>query len=289
MTLRHWHHGVVPENVDELISLFELTQTGELTFRGPQPRTLLQRLFGGQVLGTSLMAAMHTVDGARVVHSLNAYFLRPGDPTTPLTLDVEVLRDGRSFSARRVVAKQGDRTIFQLSASFHVPEAGLSHSAKQPLDVTSPEDSPLMRDVLEERFGRQVRRLSEWDALEVRLASPPRPTAEGGMMRAWVRTQGPLPEDPGLHASVLAYLSDITLLSVSTVQHEVQFMSPSMRAASIDHAMWFHRPFRADAWLLYDMVSPSASGARGFCTGRLFQDGMVVASCAQEGLIRVVD
>lgn len=279
----------MPETVDELISQFDLTQTGDLTFRGPQPRTLLQRLFGGQVLATSLMAAMHTVPGNRVVHSLNAYFLLPGDPMTPLTLEVEVLRDGRSFSARRVVAKQAERVIFQLSSSFHVPEPGLSHSARQPTDVTPPEESPLMREVLEQRFGRQIRRLSEWDALEVRLASPPQPSPEGGMMRAWVRTQGPMPDDPGLHAAVLAYLSDITLLSVSTVQHQVEFMSAGMRAASIDHAMWFHRPFRADEWLLYDMISPSASGARGYCTGRLFQDGMAVASCAQEGLIRVLE
>lgn len=279
----------MPQTVDELISLFELTQTGELTFRGPQPQTLLQRLFGGQVLAQSLMAAMHTVSGTRVVHSLNAYFLRPGDPGIPLTLEVEVLRDGRSFSARQVVAKQGDRKIFQLSASFHTPEPGLSHSSHQPLDVTPPDESRPMRAVLEARFGRQVRRLSEWDALDVRLASPAHPSPEGGIMRAWVKTQEPLPDDPGLHAAVLAYLSDITLLSVSTVQHEVEFMSPSMRAASIDHAMWFHRPFRADNWLLYDMVSPSASGARGFCTGRLYQDGVAVASCAQEGLIRVVD
>ena len=279
----------MPETVDELISQFDLTQTGDLTFRGPQPRTLLQRLFGGQVLATSLMAAMHTVPGNRVVHSLNAYFLLPGDPLTPLTLEVEVLRDGRSFSARRVVAKQAEHVIFQLSSSFHVPEPGLSHSARQPTDVTPPEESPLMRDVLEQRFGRQIRRLSEWDALEVRLASPPQPSPEGGMMRAWVRTQGPMPDDPGLHAAVLAYLSDITLLSVSTVQHQVEFMSAGMRAASVDHAMWFHRPFRADEWLLYDMISPSASGARGFCTGRLYQDGMAVASCAQEGLIRVLE
>ena len=279
----------MPETVDELISQFDLTQTGDLTFRGPQPRTLLQRLFGGQVLATSLMAAMHTVPGNRVVHSLNAYFLLPGDPMTPLTLEVEVLRDGRSFSARRVVAKQAERVIFQLSSSFHVPEPGLSHSARQPTDVTPPEESPLMREVLEQRFGRQIRRLSEWDALEVRLASPPQPSPEGGMMRAWVRTQGPMPDDPGLHAAVLAYLSDITLLSVSTVQHQVEFMSAGMRAASIDHAMWFHRPFRADEWLLYDMISPSASGARGFCTSRLYQDGMAVASCAQEGLIRVLE
>ncbi len=279
----------MPETVDELISQFELTQTGPLTFQGPQPKTLLQRLFGGQVLATSLMAALHTVPQDRAVHSLNAYFLLPGDPLTPLSLDVEVLRDGRSFSARRVVAKQAEHAIFQLSASFHVPEPGLSHSAEQPTDVTPPEESPLMRRVLEERFGRQVRRLSEWDALEVRLASPPQPTHEGGMMRAWVRTQERMPEDPGLHAAVLAYLSDITLLSVSTVQHQVEFMSPQMRAASIDHAMWFHRPFRADEWLLYDMISPSASGARGFCTGRLYQGGLAVASCAQEGLIRVLD
>ncbi len=279
----------MPETVDELISQFDLTQTGDLTFRGPQPKTLLQRLFGGQVLATSLMAAMHTVPGNRVVHSLNAYFLLPGDPITPLTLEVEVLRDGRSFSARRVVAKQAGHVIFQLSASFHVPEPGLSHSAQQPTDVTPPGESPLMRQVLEQRFGRQVRRLSEWDALEVRLASPPQPSPEGGMMRAWVRTQGAMPDDPRLHAAVLAYLSDITLLSVSTVQHQVEFMSPKMRAASIDHAMWFHRPFRADEWLLYDMVSPSASGARGFSTGRLYQDGVAVASCAQEGLIRVLE
>ncbi len=279
----------MPETVEELISQFELTQIEELTFVGPQPKTLLQRLFGGQVLATSLMAAIHTVPEDRIVHSLNAYFLLPGDPLTPLTLEVEVLRDGRSFSARRVVAKQSEHVIFQLSASFHVPEPGLSHSAQQPTDVTAPEESPLMRGVLEERFGRQVRRLSEWDALEVRLASPPQPTEEGGMMRAWVRTQGALPDDPGLHAAVLAYLSDITLLSVSTVQHQVEFMSPRMRAASIDHAMWFHRPFRADEWLLYDMVSPSASGARGFCTGRLYQGGLAVASCTQEGLIRVLE
>lgn len=188
-----------------------------------------------------------------------------------------------------MVASQGDRQIFQLSASFHVPEPGLSHSSAQPLDVSAPEESRPMREVLEERFGRQVRRLSEWDALDVRLASAPQPSDGGGMMRAWVRTQGKLPDDPGLHAAVLAYLSDITLLSVSTVQHQVQFMSPNMRAASVDHAMWFHRPFRADEWLLYDMVSPSASGARGFCTGRLYQGGLAVASCAQEGLIRVVD
>ncbi len=279
----------MPETVEELISQFCLTRTGELTFRGPQPRTLLQRLFGGQVLATSLMAAMRTVPPDRPVHSLNAYFLRPGDPTTPLTLEVEVLRDGRSFSARRVVAKQAENVIFQVSASFHVPEPGLSHSARQPADVTDPGESPPLREVLERRFGRQVRRLSEWDALEVRLASPPQPTPEGGMMRAWVRTQGALPDDAGLHAAVLAYLSDITLLSVSTVQHQVEFMSPKMRAASIDHAMWFHRPFRADEWLLYDMVSPSTSGARGFSTGRLYQDGLTVASCAQEGLIRVLD
>lgn len=278
----------MPKTVDDLIRLFELQQVGDLSFRGPQPETMLQRLFGGQVLAQSLVATMHTVPAERSVHSLNAYFLRPGSPDEPLRFKVEELRDGRSFSARRVVTRQGDAEIFELTASFQVPEDGLSHSATMPTDVLAPEDSPSMRDVMERRFGFKLALLAEWDALDVRLATPARHAAEGGTMRAWVKTADAMPDDPRLHAAVLAYLSDITLLSVSSVPHEVEFLSPSMQAASIDHAMWFHRPMRVDQWLLYDMVSPSASGARGFCQGRLFQHGQAVASCAQEGLIRVL-
>ncbi|MFV0428459.1 MAG: acyl-CoA thioesterase [Arachnia sp.] len=278
----------MPATVEELISLFEVTRESELTFKGPQPHTKLQRLFGGQVLAQSLVAAMHTVPSNRVAHSLNAYFLRPGNPDQPLTFAVEVLRDGRTFSARRVVTSQAGRVLFQLVASFQRPEVGLAHSAVQPADVTDPAQAPALREVLQRRIAGTIDFLAEWDALDVRLASRPEATAAGGSVRAWVRTQGALPDDAGLHAAVAAYLSDVTLLGVSTVTHEVEFGSPDLEAASIDHAMWFHHPLRADEWLLYDMVSPSASGGRGFSQGRLFQGGLAVASCAQEGLIRVL-
>lgn len=278
----------MPSNVDDLVALFDIVQVADLKFRGPQPDTLFQRLFGGQVLAQTLWAAMQTVPESRQVHSLHAYFLRPGTPAEPLRFEVEDLRNGRTFSARRVITRQADSEIFQLNCSFQEPEPGLAHSAEPPSDVAAPEDCPPMRRVMEEANGGPIRHLAEWDALDVRLASEPVPSADGGRMRAWVRTESPLPDDMRLHAAVAAYLSDVTLLSVSTVQHQVPFMSRNLRAASIDHAMWFHRPFRADEWLLYDMVSPSTSGARGYCTGNLFQDGELVASCAQEGLIRQV-
>lgn len=279
----------MPKDVTELLSLFELEQTGDQTFRGPQPRTLMQRLFGGQVLGQTLIAASRTVEPGRIPHSLNAYFLRPGATDTALDFEVEVMRDGRTFSNRRVLARQGQRVIFEMTTSFQVPEVGLDHSAVAPTDVAPPEASPELAEVLGRRFGTGVALISEWDALEVRLASRPEPTRHGGSMRAWVRTKEEMPDDALLNTAVLAYLSDMTLLSVTTVPHEVEFLSPKMQAASIDHAMWFHRRTHVDRWLLYDMISPSASNARGFAMGRLFQDGAAVASCAQEGLIRVLD
>ena len=284
-----WQDGRVPKDVVELLALFDLTQTGDLSFRGPQPRTLLQRLFGGQVLGQTLVAAAHTVPRARHIHSLNAYFLRPGHNDLPLDFEVEELRDGNTFSARRVVTCQGGREIFHMTASFQAPEPGLDHSAVPPTDgVSPPEECPSLREILEGRFGARLTLLQEWESLDVRLASPPDAGRNGGNMRAWVRTREPMPDDPVRHAAVLAYLSDMTLLSVTTIPHEVEFLSPSMQMASIDHAMWFHRPVRVDEWLLYDMISTSASSARGFAMGRLFQGGHAVASCAQEGLIRVL-
>ena len=278
----------MPATTDDLIQLFDLVEVGKGKFRGPQPDTQWQRLFGGQVMAQSLVAAMRTIPENRVVHSLHGYFLRPGSREEPLRFGVEHVRDGRTFSARRVITRQHDDVIFDLNVSFQEPEEGFSHSAVQPESVAAPEDSSPLGQVLEERFGAPIRMLSEWDALDVRLASTPVPSQNGGVMRAWVRTQDAMPEDPRLHAAVLAYLTDLLLLSVSTVQHEVEFLSPNLQTASIDHAMWFHRPAHCDRWLLYDMVSPSASGARGFCQGRLFQDGKLVASCAQEGLIRLV-
>lgn len=290
MAAVRWHPRGVPATVDELVELFDLAQTGPLEFRGPQPQTLFQRLFGGQVLGQTLVAAARTVTPERHVHSLHAYFLRPGSPAEPLEFSVEVLRDGRTFSARRVRVSQSNREICVLSASFQGGEAGLAHSAVSPHPLPDPETAPTMRDLIEQGFGARIAMLAEWDALDVRVARPAHPSAAGGQLSAWVKTQEELPDDPVLHAAVLAYLSDITLLGVTTAQHEdVEFLSPQLQTASIDHAMWFHREFRADQWLLYDMASPSASGGRGFATGRLFQHDEVVASCAQEGLIRLVD
>ena len=276
----------MPRDVAELVALFDLDKTGETQFRGPQPDTRMQRLFGGQVLGQTLVAAAGTVAPDRLIHSLSAYFLRPGATDIPLDFDVEIVRDGNTFSNRRVVTRQGDKIIFQMTASFQEPEEGLDHTAATPTDVAPPEACPGLREVLERRFGANVAFLSEWDALDVRLAARPNKADAGGTMKAWVRTKSAMPDSPLLHAAVLAYLSDITLLSVATVPHEVEFLSPKMQAASIDHVMWFHRPVRVDQWLLYDMTSPSASHARGFAMGRLFQDGAAVASCAQEGLLR---
>ncbi|MDO5068367.1 MAG: acyl-CoA thioesterase II [Propionibacteriaceae bacterium] len=279
----------MPATVEDLIDLFTLAEVGTGKFRGPQPNTTWQRLFGGQVMAQTLVAAMRTVAPSRQLHSLHGYFLRPGSKEESLRFEVEHVRDGRTFSARRVTTRQHDDVIFDLNASFQEPEKGLSHGAAQPDGVPGPKSCPQLGEVLEKRFGAPVRMLAEWDALDVRLAGAPTPTPDGGVMRAWVRTQGELPDEPWLHTAILAYLTDVLLLSVSTVQHEVEFLSPAMQAASIDHAMWFHRPVRCDRWLLYDMVSPSASGARGYCQGRLFQDGQLVASCAQEGLIRIVE
>jgi acyl-CoA thioesterase II len=279
----------VPKDVPGLIGLFELTQIDDLVWQGPQPDTLFQRLFGGQVLGQTLVAAQRSVAQDRLIHSLNSYFLRPGSPDEPLTFEVEVVRDGHTFSNRRVVTKQGDTTIFVMQASFHESEPGLEHTAKQPYQgLTPPAEAPSLRAILEERFGTHIETLSEWDALDVRLASEPGVDDHGAHLQAWVRTKSEMPPEPVLHNAVLAYLSDITLLSVTTIPHEVQLMSPNLQSASIDHSMWFHRPVKTDQWLLYEMNSPSAAGARGFCSGRLYQNGVTVASCAQEGLLRLL-
>lgn len=279
----------MPRDVEGLVGLFELEQIDEDRWQGPHPDTPFQRLFGGHVLGQTLVAAQASVAPERHIHSLASYFLRPGSDDAPLEFEVETIRDGATFSNRRVLTKQNGRVIFEMQASFQEAEPGLEHTSKQPRDgLTAPCDAPSLRDVLEERFGSHIDILSEWDALDVRLASKPTVDEHGAHLKAWVRTKAPMPADPLLHTATLAYLSDITLLSVSTIPHQVQIMSPNLQAASIDHTMWFHRPVKVDQWLLYDMNSPSAAGARGFCTGKLYQNGVLVASCAQEGLIRVL-
>lgn len=290
-------------STDELVDLLHLENLDPGLYRGDQPRSMLQRTFGGLVLAQALAAANGTVTDQWAVHSLHAYFLRPGNLDHPLIYDVQVLRDGHTFSTRRVDVRQMGRVICQVSASFHVSEDGLDHQDRMPTGVPDPDDCPNFHDVMRRTFGRRQEQWREWDALDVRLAGSSKPgevpdgeiasVSHGAHMRLWIRTAGPLP-DPvtpdarRLHESVLAYLSDLSLLSVSTVPHEVEFGAPNLLAASIDHAMWFHRRFRADHWLLYDEMSPSASHALGFSQGRLFQDGALVASTAQEGLIRVL-
>ncbi|MBK9696941.1 MAG: acyl-CoA thioesterase II [Propionibacteriaceae bacterium] len=291
----------MPETVAELISILELEAVSESRFVGVDSGSSRQRVFGGKVLAQALMAGYRTVAPSRIAHSLGAYFLRGGIPGHPITYSVERTRDGGSFSARRVQASQGERVIFSMVASFHDLEPGLNHADAAPLDVPEPELCPPLSEVLGANSRRTVEAWGqEWGALDTRFASDPRVVYRAAQasqphqqpdaaLKVWVRTQSPLPADHRIHQAVLAYLSDLTLLAVSAVPHPVEFAGPGMMAASIDHSMWFHRPARADQWLLYDQVSPSASAGLGFSFGRLFSHGQLVASCAQEGLIRLTD
>jgi acyl-CoA thioesterase-2 len=273
----------MPESLEDLVELLDLEKTDVDLYRGRQPQTSAQRVFGGQVLGQALVAASDTIDPERVVHSLHGYFLRPGDTAVPIEYHVERIRDGKSFSSRRVVASQHGRTIFYMSTSYQRPEPGLDHSDPMPTDLVPPEEAPTLASVFEQASGRKAEDWNkEWAALDVRLAG-----LSGRQF--WIRAAGKLPDESALHACVLAYASDLTLLGASLLPHGIIIGDRRIQPASLDHALWFHRPFRADEWLLYDQASPSASGARGFATGRLFsQDGRLVASVAQEGLIRPV-
>ena len=283
----------MPQTVTQLIALLDLDRRSQDEFVGAADETSArQRVFGGQVLAQALTAAYHTVPELRRAHSLSSYFVRPGLAGVPITYRIEEVRDGRSFSTRRVVATQAERVIFFMAASFHLLEPGLNHADAAPARVPPPQDCPPLSEVLGARSRRSAEAWQqEWGVLETRFASDtttvgPRKDAA---MKVWVRAESPLPGDPRLHQAVLAYLSDLTLLAVSTVPHPVEFAGPGMQAASINHAMWFHRAARADEWLLYDQVSPSASAGLGFSFGRLFAGGQLVASCAQEGLIRITD
>jgi len=284
----------VPQSIDELTELLDLEEIEIGLFRGRQPDTRLQRAFGGQVLAQALVAAARTVEVTRVLHSLHAYFLLPGRTDISMVYDVEAVRDGRSFSSRRVVARQGGKVIFYLSASFHVAEDGFDHLDPMPDGIPAPDECPQLSEVLAKASGRSSSFWDrEWGVLDVRYVGDSRP---GGSLedpqhparaRVWVKTDGRLPDDRRIHQAALAYASDLTLLSASTVPHNV-LVGVNVQAASIDHAMWFHRPFRADDWLLYDQISPSASNALGLSTARLFQHGLLVSSVAQEGLIRPI-
>jgi acyl-CoA thioesterase-2 len=288
--------GMTQEAVDALCDILDLEAIEVNIFRGVSPKEDRQRVFGGQVAGQALVAAGRTVGADRRVHSLHGYFLRPGDVKVPILYDVDRIRDGRSFTTRRVVAIQHGRAIFNLSASFHVDEPGYDHQIPMP-DVPGPESLPNLRERLEpykEKLGdwyakprpidiRYVLGDAPLKALENRGTTEPR-------QQVWMRADGSLPDEPLLHACVVAYASDFTLLDTTTLPHPVGgWDDEGVMMASLDHAMWFHRPFRADEWLLYDMESPSASGARGFAWAHIFTgDGRLAVSVAQEGLIRRV-
>jgi acyl-CoA thioesterase-2 len=281
----------MPQSVEELVSLLDLETIEDGLYRGRQPDTALQRVFGGQVASQALVAAGRTTEDVRALHSLHAYFLLPGDIAVPIVYDVERTRDGRAFSTRRVVARQHGRAIFYMSASYQVPEQGLEHQDSPP-EVAPPEECPELGDVLAGLTGRPRSEWDrEWSALDVRYAGALRTaidTPAEPVSRVWVRAAGELADDPTLHEAVLTYASDLTLLSAAVMPHGTWIGDPRLQPASLDHAMWFHRPFRADDWLLYDQISPSASGGRGFATGRIFTvAGDLVASVVQEGLLRL--
>jgi acyl-CoA thioesterase-2 len=277
--------------LQQLLTLLDLEKIEENIFRGTSADHRMQRVFGGQVLGQALMAATHTVDQARLCHSFHAYFLRPGSPRQPILYQVDRSRDGHSFTARRVVAIQNGAPIFTLAASFQITEPGFDHQAPMP-EVLPPEALQDEQQVLLRDPGLSPE-IRAWVArerpFEIRAAvsrglgdRPPRQPVD----YLWLRARGTLPDDPAIHRATLAFVSDMTLLDTALLPHGKSIFS-DVQVASLDHAMWFHRPFRADEWLLYAQDSPSASGARGFNRGALFtRDGLLVASVAQEGLIR---
>jgi acyl-CoA thioesterase-2 len=274
-------------SLNDLLDLLDLETLDVDLFRGRSPETSLQRVFGGQVAGQALVAASRTVEAARHVHSLHAYFLLPGDPTTSIIYDVERIRDGRSYGTRRVVARQHGRTIFHMSASFQVEETGLDHQEPMP-QVPPPDGLPTRLEYARQQAldPKWLATWREWDAIDLRVVDSG--AAGDGRQSVWLKVAERMPDEPVLHVCALAYASDLTLLSAALTPHHLTMSTPGMQMASLDHAMWFHRPVRADEWLLYDQVSPSASGGRGLASGRIFtQDGRLVASVMQEGQIRL--
>jgi acyl-CoA thioesterase-2 len=280
--------------LDDLLDLLELEVLEVNLFRGLSPDEDAQRVFGGQVAAQALVAAGRTVDPDRPVHSLHAYFLRPGDPSIPIVFDVDRIRDGHSFTTRRVVAIQHGRAIFNLQASFQIVESGPDHSEPMPA-VPRPDELPTFRERIEHEMSRFGPEASEWlfreRPIESRPVEPPHwidPAPRPPAQNVWIRANGVLPDDELIHACVVAYASDLTLLDTATLPHAIGY-TDAYQMASLDHAMWFHRPFRADAWLLYHQLSPSASGARGLALGHVFrEDGVVAVTVMQEGLIRPV-
>jgi acyl-CoA thioesterase-2 len=277
----------------DLVDLLALERIDRDLYRGTSQNLGWGAIFGGQVLGQALSAATQTVASDRAAHSAHGYFMRAGDLHRPIVYQVDRLRDGKSFSTRGVVAVQEGEAIFSLAASFHVDETGLDHQDAMP--VVPPPESVLSESQLAlavaDRLPPAVRARAIADRpVEIRPVEPRNPfapTAQPPTRRLWYRVVDRLPDDPALHRYLLAYASDFSFLGTSLDPHGVSFMTPGMQVASIDHAIWFHRPFRVDEWLLYDVESPIAAGSRGLVRGRFFdRAGRLVASAVQEGLVR---
>jgi len=279
----------------ELIETLDLETLEVNLFRGRSPQSRWQRVFGGQVIGQALVAACRTVEevALRPPHSLHAYFLLGGDPKVPIIYEVDRIRDGRSFTTRRVVAIQHGHAIFSMSVSFHVAEPGLSHQVKMP-DVPKPDalqTEAEMKEKVLPLMPEPVRRYYERERpIELRPVEWRRylgEKSEQGRFHVWIRATDKLPDSPAIHQCVLAYASDMTLLDAALIQHGRSVFDKDIMAASLDHALWFHRPFRADEWMLYAQDSPSLADSRGFSRGLIFtSDGTLIASVAQEGLLR---
>lgn len=280
------------EVTKKLVDLLDLTPTGDDHFQGDSEDVGFPNVFGGQVLGQALMAASRTVEG-RSCHSLHAYFLRPGDQSMPIEYEVHRVRDGGSFSVRRVIARQNGKEILMGSASFQVVESGFEHQFGMP-DVPAPETltserewAKLLVPHVPEPMHKVLVRERPIDIRPVAPMNPLKPEKLPPFKQGWLRAQGELPDDPVLHKCLLAYASDFHFLSTSLNPHGITFATENMQVASLDHAIWFHRDFRMDDWLLYDKDSPSASAGRGMNRGNIFNKaGELVASTAQEALIR---
>ena len=280
--------------LNKIIETLDLEEIELNHYLATSPNEGWQRVYGGQVIGQALVAASRTVSTDRSAHSLHGYFLRAGDTDIPILYKVDRIRDGKSFTTRRVVAVQRGQAIFTMSISFQVDEGGLNHQFDMP-DVPGPDDLQTedeIRQVQSKNWPKEFQdSFSGSSAIQVKPIEPidllnPKPAEPA--QRCWMRCGDKLPDDPRMHQCVLAYLSDWSLLDTATRPHAVSFMQDNVQVASLDHAMWFHRPFRADEWPLYDQDSPSASGARGFNRGLIYnQSGELVASTTQEGLVRI--
>jgi len=281
-----------PDVIGQLLEILDLERIETNIFRGRSPQAGWKRVFGGLVIAQALIAAARTVEH-RAPHSLHGYFLLPGDPAVPIVYEVDRIRDGKSFTTRRCNAIQHGRAIFSLSASFQVLELGLEHSVAMP-EVPLPESLPSEVEILQ-LYDASLKEaihcfLDRFPSIEIRPVDWTRYMRhEAGCLEqyVWLRSKGSLPDDPAIHRAVLAYLSDMTLLDAALGAHGYSLFDADLQIASLDHALWFHRPFRADEWLLYAQDSPTSSSARGFARGLLFShSGTLVASVAQEGLMR---